>query len=162
MNEIVKQNIKTRLEAALSKECLTTVSAGRKLGVKDNYLSMVKNPKTWVGCMYAWDALLKWVNSGQSIVEYSEKHGHVLPEKKESVSEPAKNETEPSVIVPKIEDFSSYPRIKIKPGVLERRQKEIEHKRMSNGELIDALLKEKALLREKIDAIDVLLKHYIS
>jgi RNA polymerase sigma-70 factor (ECF subfamily) len=170
MNDIEKVNIKDRLEAALIGEKLTAVSAAFKLGIKANYISMIKNPKTWGRCpMSAWEIVLKWVNSGQGIVEYSQKHGQVVPAKKEPVPEPVKTVSEITPVVPetviptpKIEELAPYPRIKIKPGVLERRQKEIEHKRMSNGELIDALLKEKALLREKIDAIDVLLKHYIS
>jgi hypothetical protein len=163
MNDVVKENISVRLKAALVKEELTCVSAGHKLGIKDNYITMAKNPSSWRGCpVYAWEILLKWVNSGQGIVEYSQKHGLVVPAKKEPVPEPKETVSESVTIMPVIEKLGSYPRITVKPGVLERRQKEIEHKRMSNGELIDALLKEKALLREKIDAIDVLLKHYIS
>lgn len=58
-------------------------------------------------------------------------------------------------------------RIKVKPEALEKRQKQLaerkqEPQRASRGQMIDMLIKEKTMLKNKIYAIDFLLKHYIS
>jgi len=144
MNEIAKQSISNRLRIALSKESLTKVKAGELLQINSNYLSMVDKPDQWKKFPEtSWDVLQKWANSGQGIVEYYEKHGKVLPEKKE---------------IPE-------PRVTVKPEALEKRKKELaetDSKRLTNGQLIDLLIKERDLLKEKIAAIDILLKHYIS
>ena len=144
MNEIAKQSISNRLRIALSKESLTKVKAGELLGIKAQYLSMALDPNQWKKFPeVTWDILQKWVNSDQGIMEYSEKHGKVLPEKKE---------------IPE-------PRVTVKPEAFEKRKKELaetDSKRLTNGQLIDLLIKERDLLKEKIAAIDILLKHYIS
>jgi len=149
MNEVVKTNIKTRLECAMEKEGLKPTETARIFGIHPNYVSMIKNPNTWVKCpQSAWESVLTWVNSGQGLLEWSEKHGKVLPEK------PEKSE------IPK-------PLVTVKPEALERRKEELavrnqKPKRATRGELIDMLIAEKELLKCKVDAIDVLLKHYIS
>lgn len=146
MNDIAKTNMKDRLLEALKKEGLSKTEAGERLGIKPQYLSMMLSPSQWNKFPEStWDTIQKWVNSDQTIVVYSEKHGKVLPEKLE---------------IPK-------PLVTVKPEALERRKKELaeikqEPKRATVGEMVDMLIKEKKLLQQKIDAIDVLLKHYIS
>ncbi len=79
MNDVVKTNIKTRLEKALVAENLSTNEASALLNVKASYLSIIKNPETWGKCGIAvWETILTWVNSGQGIREFAEKHGRVL------------------------------------------------------------------------------------
>lgn len=131
MNDVSKTNIQTRLIKALETEGISTTSAARCLGIKDTYLSMMKNPENWDKCpAHAWETVLAWVNSGQKIEEYSEKHGHVLPEKVMpkpgmviskviKVDPPRKAEPKPA----------PEPMIKIKPGVLEARQKELAERK---------------------------------
>lgn len=85
MNDIAKTNIKTKLEKALETEAVGASAAGRILNINPSYVSMIKNPATWPKCPNsAWESVLLWVNSGQSLMEYSEKHGRVCPEKKEN------------------------------------------------------------------------------
>jgi hypothetical protein len=79
MNDVVKTNIKTRLEKALANENLSTNEAASLLNVKAPYLSIIKNPENWGKCGIAvWETILTWVNSGQGIREFAEKHGRVL------------------------------------------------------------------------------------
>lgn len=146
MNDISKTNIKTKLESAMEKEGLKPTETARIFGIHPNYISMIKNPATWVKCpAKAWDEVLKWVNSGQGLTEYSEKHGHVLPEK---------HEPKPGTVISKV--------IKTNPVKEEKREVKQESKKASRGELIDMLIEEKTLLKSKVDAIDLLLTHYIS
>jgi hypothetical protein len=169
MNDIVKENIRLRLETAIAKEKLTNLSAAFKLGIPAQYISVIKNPQQWSKCgTPMWEIVLKWMNSGQGIQEYFDKHGRVMPEKKESVPEPKKdvpelNEilTEPPVIVPKAvipkTEKDSRKSNAVAVGTVNTSQP-----RLSNGQMVDFLLEEKAFCKQKIDAIDVLLKHYIS
>jgi hypothetical protein len=84
MNDLTKTNIQTKLNKAVESEGLSLTEAGRCIGIMPNYLSMIRNEGQWEKCgVTAWDTVLKWVNSGQSLREYSEKHGKVLPENKE-------------------------------------------------------------------------------
>lgn len=146
MNDITKTSIKDKLITALSKENLSKTKAGELLGVKAQYLSMALSPSQWNKFPEAtWDILQKWVNSDQGLVIYSEKHGKILPEKSEV----------------------QKPLVTVRPEALEKRKSELaelkqEPKRLSAGEMIDFLLAEKVSLKAKIEAIDVLLKHYIS
>jgi len=162
MNEIVKANIKSRLERALITENLSTNEAATLLNVKATYLSIIKNPETWGKCGIAvWETILTWVNSGQGIREYSEKHGRVLPEK---------HEPKPGTVISRViekEPVKAESTVKVKPEALERRKKELAEreqkpKRASKGELIDLLIEEKDLLTRKIEAINALLKHYLN
>jgi hypothetical protein len=160
MNEIVKANIKSRLEKALVTENLSTNEAAALLHVKATYLSIIKNPETWGKCGIAvWETILTWVNSGQGIREYSEKHGMVLPEK---------HEPKPGTFLSRViekQPVKAEVMVRVKPEALESRKKEFaeripEPKRASKGELIDLLIKEKDLLIRKIEAINALLKYY--
>ena len=165
MNDIAKTQTQTRLNKAIESEGLKINEVAECLGIKATYISMIRNEKHWPNCSAAaWESVLKWVNSGQTLKEYSEKHGKVLPTKH---SEVAKDEIEAlrkNLSNYKPDTIKEEPRVKVKPEALERRQKEIaeNNKRLSKGQLIDMLIKEKDSLKAKIDAIDVLLNHYIS
>lgn len=157
INDIVKTNIKTRLEKALHDEVLTTNSAGLKIGVNPTYLSMMKNPDTWSKCpLAAWDTVLLWINSGQKITEYAEKHGRVLPETRELKQEPVILQ----VVKPKKE--TTHDQIIATIDKSDNGKELPKQKRLSSGQMVDLLLEERELLKQKMEAIDVLLKHYIS
>jgi hypothetical protein len=84
MNDISKTNIQTKLVKAMAAENIGPSETARIFGIPPNYISMMKNPQAWDKCpKSAWEAVLLWINSGQGLKEYSEKHGKVLPEKKE-------------------------------------------------------------------------------
>jgi len=86
MNDISKTNIKTKLEKAMESEDIRSSEAARIFGINPSYISMIKNPDTWVKCpISGWEEVLKWVNSGQGLKEYSEKHGKILPYKAEEI-----------------------------------------------------------------------------
>ena len=198
MNEIAKKSISEKLMKALHDESITNMGGGRLLGVKTEYISMIKNPRLWNKCpISSWEAVLKWVNSGQRLQKYGEKHGNVANEipvvKKEKVkTKPAEFEEDTSVCQAQIgwilamnkegksaEQISRKLKIYLpivqqvitgavvplheSHSVLEKEEViPEEHKKLSIGEMVDLLLAEKALLKQKLDAIDTLLKFYIS
>lgn len=100
MNDIAKTNVKTRLEKAMHTESYSAMGTAAIFGFNSCYISMIKNPAQWDNCpAHAWDSVLAWVNSGQTLREYSERHGKVLiPEEIK-----AKVEKEDAVISPKPE-----------------------------------------------------------
>jgi hypothetical protein len=84
MNDIAKQNIVEKLLSAIKLEGLTQTEVAKMFHVDPSYISSMKNPKWWKLCSAeAWDKFLQWVNSGQKLREYSEKHGKFMPEKHE-------------------------------------------------------------------------------
>lgn len=158
MNEVSKTQTVSRLNKAIESEGLKVVEAAACIGVRDTYISMMRNVKSWGQCpLSAWEAALSWVNSGQTLKEYSEKHGKVLPTVKPKI------ELAPKVIAVKQPELNE-PLIKVRPEALEKRQKALAERkaRPSKGQMVDMLLEEKELLKAKLEAIDVLLKHYIS
>ena len=85
MNDIAKTNIKEKLNKSMEVEGLRPTETSKIFGFDSAYISMIRNPKGWKSCpLHAWEKVLLWINSGQSLREYSEKHGKVLPEKLES------------------------------------------------------------------------------
>lgn len=81
MNDIAKTSTKTKLISAMEREQLRPAEVARVLGIRDNYVSMMRNEKQWDHCpASAWDATLRWINSGQTLTEFGEKHGKVVPE----------------------------------------------------------------------------------
>jgi len=146
MNEIAQKATAEKFLLAIEKEHLSKKVAGECIKLVPAQVSYLFNEKYWsrLGNTY-WDRVLAWVNSGQSLKEYSEKHGKVLIQK----------------------EVISKPLVKVKPEALEIRKKELterkqEPQRLTTGQMVDLLLAEKAFLQTKIDAIDVLLNHYIS
>ena len=82
INEVAKQNCQSRIYIALAKEDLKNSEAGEILGVAVYDLLHIKNREHWgkVSTM-AWNKVLAWVNSGQTLREYAVKHGKFMPEK---------------------------------------------------------------------------------
>ena len=165
MNDIAKKATADKFLRALEKEQLSKTEAGACIGFSAPNVSYLFNEKYWdrLGITY-WDKLLAWVNSGQSLKEYSEKHGKVLTVKSPPEPKVTDPDTEKKETVPESGKTVPEPLIKIKHGVLEKRKEEIatKERRASRGEMVDMLIEEKESLRAKIEAIDVLLKHYIS
>lgn len=146
MNEIAKENIKTKLETAIKVENLLNQDVAAIFGIHHCYMSWFKNPKYWDKISdTVWERVCAWVNSGQSLKEYSEKHGKVLPE--------------PKVHKPK-EGISYKP--EVKDRIKSIKPKKSEPPRLRKGVMVDLLLEEKELLKCKIETIDTLLKYYIS
>lgn len=89
MTEIAQTQTQTRLVKAMEHEGLRPSEAAAIIGIMPNYISMIKNPGMWDKCpAKAWDAVLLWINSGQTLKEYAEKHGKVLPPVKPEVELP--------------------------------------------------------------------------
>lgn len=148
MNEIAKENTKERLVKAIESEGLLNQDVAGIFDMHPSYMSWFKNPKYWekIGDTF-WERVLAWVNSGQTLKEYSEKRGKVLPEKK--TQEPKE------VITPVRKPDVKSPKTPVK---LVRE----DRPRLSKGGMVDLLLEEKERLKLQIEAIDTLLKHYIS
>lgn len=87
MNDIAKTSTAARLIKAMEREKLGPADTGRIIGILPQYVSMMKKPEYYSKCpASAWEAALKWANSGQTLEEYSQKHGAVLkPEKAETI-----------------------------------------------------------------------------
>jgi hypothetical protein len=174
MNEIAQQRISEKVIEALDKEMLSKNQAGPMVGINPSYLSIVVNPEKFYKCPNAsWEILQKWVNSGMSIRQYAIKHGHLTTEEKkpEEVIPEKIFKVAPPITVKEPEPIKEKPLIKIRPRVKEAREVELKKKeeRLTPGQMIDFLIEEREShkkeiehLKQKIDAIEVLLKHYIS
>jgi len=86
MNDIAKKSISEKFTKALQTEKMQVKDAARIMGIMPTYASMVKNEALWGKCpIPVWDKILAWVNSGQTLRKYAEKHGRVLlPEQRAS------------------------------------------------------------------------------
>ena len=82
MNEIARKATADKFLRALEKEQLSKAEGGACIGFSAAYVSYLLNEKYWDRLGIYWDKILAWVNSGQSLKEYSEKHGKVLPAEK--------------------------------------------------------------------------------
>ena len=166
MNDIAQKATADKFLSALKKEGLSKHEAGSIIGLMSEQVSYLFNEKYWSRLGNpCWDKVLAWVNSGQSLREYSENHGKVLQEKKHS--EVAKDEIDAlrkNLSNYKQEDvIKDEPQVKVKPEALERRQAELAErnppleKRSEQKEKLTLiiLLKERrdSLLKE-INAID--------
>lgn len=122
MNDIAKTSTKTKLISAMEREQLRPAEVARVLGIRDNYVSMMRNEKQWDHCpASAWDATLRWINSGQTLTEFGEKHGKVVPEI------PQKHELPPKVVkVEKPEQKMKQEDVGVKKIVIERSDKGIK------------------------------------
>ncbi|HLD89427.1 MAG TPA: hypothetical protein VI911_00145 [Patescibacteria group bacterium] len=82
MNDIAKQATVDKFLSAIKKEKLFKLEAGAIVGLVPAQVSYLFNKRYWIRLKESnWDSVLKWINSGQSLKEYSEKHGKVLPVK---------------------------------------------------------------------------------
>jgi len=80
MNDIAKKSISEKFTKAVQTEKLQVKDAAMAIGIMPTYASMIRNEALWKNCpIPVWDKALAWVNSGQSLKVYGEKHGHVLP-----------------------------------------------------------------------------------
>lgn len=140
MNDTAKSLTKLRVLNAMKEENLSNKEAADAIGIPGNYLSMIKNPKQWPKCpAKAWEAALRWVNSGQRLLEYKEKHGKIRPkpEPKEPTGwhtptavEFTKLGIDPHLLPPEAEKIKTDPE-QHKP--ITRRQTEQEFKKMLDG-----------------------------
>jgi len=90
MNEIAKNAASDRFLKALEKESLNKNEGGTCLGLTAPQVSCLFNPKYWNRLGNAgWDKILAWVNSGQRLKEYSEKHGKTVAEKPNQITSKA-------------------------------------------------------------------------
>ena len=145
MNDIYKTNIKTKLDNAMEKEGLRPSEVAHIFGFHANYISMIRNPETWVKCpKSAFEAVSAWINTGQGLKEYSEKHGRVYPEK---------HEPKPGTVISRVietKPINSEPLVKAKPEALERRRTEIES---CNGLLVEEPMNKKIIIDIEINLI---------
>lgn len=82
MNDIARSATADKFSRAMEHEKLTKAEAGACIGFMPPQVSYIFNEKYWPRLgPSGWETLLRWVNSGQTLKEYSEKHGKVLPEK---------------------------------------------------------------------------------
>ena len=75
MNEIAKNSAVERLRDAIIKESLTKAGAGRIIGLAPPQISYLFNKSYWKKLSEKdWEKLLKWVNSGYTLLQYSKHH----------------------------------------------------------------------------------------
>jgi hypothetical protein len=181
MNDLTKGKVQAELLEAIAKEKITAVAAGQHLNVNPAYLSMVKKQSEWGKFpLTVWEKLHAWMLSGHTIMGYAdslrldknhgvaESHGMVTKKdetlKKEPKDEPVKSSVEKEwkeilnksgkeMMVPSEAKNQEMQ----KPGIKVKAEA-----RMSTGQLMDLLINERDLLQQKIDAINLLLTHYIS
>lgn len=138
--------------AELRVQEIRPTEAARLLGIHTTYGSMIRYEKLFhQASLAAWDRVLLWKESGSRLRDW--KKPYDLPI--------MKRDKKTEIVKPEIIE----PRVEVKPEALEKKKKELteqETKRATKGELIDMLIEEKVLLKAKIDAIDLLLAHYIS
>jgi len=97
MNEIVKENIQRKLIEAMDKESLKPGQAAKFLNIIPSYISMIKNKGQWDKCpKAAWETVLLWVNTGESMKEYAEKHTEFL----EKINPKKEKEITKEIVIP--------------------------------------------------------------
>jgi len=83
MNDIAKQSAAGRLRKALELEKLGSSSAARQLNILPQYISMALNEKFWDKMpKSAWDRILLWVNSGETLHHFKIPIGEPVKEEK--------------------------------------------------------------------------------
>jgi len=171
MNDIAKQATADKFLLVLKKEHLSKKEAGECIGLIPAQVSYLFNKHYWdrLGNVY-WDKVLAWVNSGQGLQEYGKKHGKVVVEKQE--------DTKPKTVDDIMDNVAKSAERHLRRAekkktvdlgngvgktttIEEKEQEEAKTPRPSVGQMVDMLIEEKKSLQEKIEAIDVLLKHYI-
>jgi len=107
MNDIAKQRTVDKFKEALTREGLSKAKAGACIGFTPVQVSYLFNPTYWVRLgNTGWEIILKWVNSGESLIKYAKcKAGITVPKKEEQSTrrdlqeEPAHIENEKEVKV---------------------------------------------------------------
>ncbi len=188
MNDIAKQRIVDKLFESLKLEGITQSEVAKMFHVDGSYITSMKYEKYWHFVpATTWELFIQWVNSGQRLREYCEKHGKVVPEKKESIRD--------SDITPDFNLVKESENIKVDKTLysvnlaeigwikgLHDKGKSVEQiskelgiyieivkmvlsqpdapTKVNHEKIVDLLIEEKAVLIEKVNAIDFLLKHY--
>ena len=159
MNDIYKTNIRDRLDQAMAGEGLRPSETARIFDVPPAYISLMRNPDTWKYCPNtAWETATLWINSGQSLKEYSEKHGRVLPQQQQSTDKPVTKEEKPEPTLVDPTQLNSSPVPESFPDEKENTPQVtpgIRH------ELIKELQTRADQLRIEFTAIEKLLEQYI-
>ena len=75
INDVAKKSISDKLIKAMDLEKLTPKETAEGFGFNPCYISMIKNKDQWDKCPNkAWEAVLAWVNSGDTLHHYFSKH----------------------------------------------------------------------------------------
>lgn len=145
MNDIAKRKVVEKLFSSIKMEGITQIEVAKMFKVDGASISSMKNPKLWKHVVQkTWDIFLQWVNSGQKLREYSKKHGKFMPEKETITLSGTKSD------VP----------IEEQEQVKQELVNNLGPIRVNKVSFVDMLIKERAMLKVKIEAIDLLLEHY--
>jgi hypothetical protein len=105
LTDVFKQKIQEKLLRDIAKFNGFTSEFASKMGIKPNYLSMIKNPDLWTKVpALAWESAQKYVNSGLGIEEYGKKNGAVMKEAMEIVKEVKEHKQESEITDPVFEE----------------------------------------------------------
>ena len=117
----------------------------------------------WIKCpAKAWEAASLWVNSGQSLKEYSLKHGRVFPQQQQSTEKPVTKEETPE---PALRDPTQLRRHHKYENYLDEKESTIQVTPQVTPGIRHELIKELQIrgdrLRDELTAITKLLEQYI-
>lgn len=74
MNKVTQERVAEKVLKAISDEGLSNMEAGKILGIKPNYLSMIKRDTYYDKTpRKAWDLMKLWVDSGTTLKGYGKK-----------------------------------------------------------------------------------------
>lgn len=150
MNDIAKKATADRFLSALKKEGLTKKEAGDIIGIYPPDVTKLLNEKYWPALSSTiWDKVLAWANSGYSLREY--------PRHKRETSQVIQSSDEVATEIKKDPDTEQQSKKAELPG---HSDTAISMAELSEIRFIALLIQEKALLREKMDAINNLLELY--
>ena len=91
MNNIAKKSASERLKKAMELEKIGPSETARKLNILSQYISMSQDEKYWPKMSRkAWDRILLWCNSGETIHHFKIPIGEVKIEEKKRIELPPK------------------------------------------------------------------------
>lgn len=86
MNDIAKQAAAERLITAMAKEKMGPSEAARKMNILPQYVTMAKDPKYYHKMpAKAWDRILQWINSGESLERFKIPIGEEIVQEKKHI-----------------------------------------------------------------------------
>ncbi len=154
MNEITKKNIQEKLEMTMTRESLKPGQIAKYLDLIPGYISMIRKEAQWEKCpKTAWEKVLSWINSGESLVAYKEKQVEIKK----------KAETTKATISSLEKTTEELFEAKVAPETETIEADDDKFSSPLKAEktiLIDLLEAERNILNEKLQAINSLLKHY--
>lgn len=78
MNDIAKKSISERLIKAMEQERFRPTDVAEGFGLSSSYISMIRKEVHWKACpLRAWEVVLAWVNSGDSLHHYFKAHTRI-------------------------------------------------------------------------------------